>query len=165
MLQGKTQEDDHLQISGEDEKIGHPYFNLTCGEVCYVCDLNIGVPGIYKRIKTMKRQTYPSCGYRGCKFYKGFRKPAGIFFKGFIAMVEIHGLLCVTMSYVLAFMERTSIAEQLSSAVISEIIAPVVVLGATKTIENIFEKNILTFSTPTNFYEESEEIQDERDNI
>ena len=105
----------------------------------------------------MRRQNYPSCGYRGCKYYKGYRKPAGIFFKAFIVAVELHGLVCVTASYILAFLERTSIAEQLSSAVISEIIAPVVVLGATKTIENIFEKNILTFSTPTNFYEAEEE--------
>ena len=86
-----------------------------------------------------------------------------MFFKAFIVAVELHGLLCVTMSYILAFLERTSIAEQLSSAVISEIIAPVVVLGFTKTIENIFEKNILTFSTPTNFYEEeSEDNKDAR---
>ena len=77
-----------------------------------------------------------------------------MFFKWFIAAVEIHGLMCVTMSYILAFLERTTIAEQLSSAVISEIIAPVVVLGATKTIENIFEKNILKFSTPVSFYDD-----------
>ena len=109
----------------------------------------------------MKRQAYPSCAYRGCKYYKGHKRPAGIFFKAFLAVVEIHGLLCVTMSYILAFLERTSIAEQLSSAVISEIIAPVVVLGATKTIENIFEKNILTFSTPTKIYEEREVNEDE----
>ena len=83
-----------------------------------------------------------------------------MFFKCFIAMVECHGLLCVTMSYILAFMERTSVAEQLSIAVISEIIAPVVVLGATKTIENIFEKNILTFSTPLKYYEDSEDADD-----
>ena len=118
----------------------------------------------------MRRQNYPSCGYRGCKYYKGYRKPAGIFFKAFIVAVELHGLVCVTASYILAFLERTSIAEQLSSAVISEIIAPVVVLGATKTIENIFEKNILTFSTPTNFYEteegeNEEDPEDERDNF
>ena len=80
-----------------------------------------------------------------------------MFFKWFIAAVEFHGLICVTMSYILAFMERTSIAEQLSSAVISEIIAPVVVLGATKTIENIFEKNVLAFSTPKDFFDEGGE--------
>lgn len=109
----------------------------------------------------MKRQNYPSCAYRGCKYFKNYKRPTGVFFKGFLVGVEIHGLLCVTMSYILAFLERTSIAEQLSSAVISEIIAPVVVLGATKTIENIFEKNILTFSTPTNIYKEREVNEDE----
>lgn len=105
------------------------------------------------------RQHYPACGYRQCKFFKK-NKGKGLFFKWFIAAVEIHGLLCVTMSYILAFMERTSIAEQLSSAVISEIIAPVVVLGATKTIENIFEKNVLAFSTPTSFWDEEEKTDD-----
>lgn len=100
------------------------------------------------------RQDYPACNYRRCKYFKGYSRPKGMFFKWFIAAVEIHGLLCVTMSYILAFMERTSIAENLSSAVISEIIAPVVVLGATKTIENIFEKNVTKFSTPVTFFDD-----------
>lgn len=109
----------------------------------------------------MNRQNYPDCRYRQCKYFKNFKKPKGLFFKWFVVAVEIHGLLCVTMSYILAFMERTSIAEQLSAAVISEIIAPVVVLGATKTIENIFEKNVLAFSTPKDFWSnENDEYTD-----
>lgn len=100
----------------------------------------------------MNRQNYPDCRYRQCKYYKDRKKPQGLFFKWFVVAVELHGLLCVTMSYILAFMDHTSIAEQLSAAVISEIIAPVVVLGATKTVENIFEKNVLAFSTPKDFW-------------
>ncbi len=56
----------------------------------------------------------------------------------------------MSMSYILAWMEHTQVVESVSSTIITEIVAPVVVYGATKTIENIFEKNRLKFSEPIN---------------
>ena len=38
--------------------------------------------------------------------------------------------------------------EIVSSTIITEIVAPVIIYGFTKTVENIFQKNELTFSTP-----------------
>ncbi len=54
------------------------------------------------------------------------------------------------MSYVLAWMEHSQVVEGVSSTIITEIVAPIIVYGATKTIENIFEKNRLKFSEPIN---------------
>ena len=45
-------------------------------------------------------------------------------------------------------MEHTQVVESVSSTIITEIVAPIVIYGATKTIENIFEKNKLRFSEP-----------------
>lgn len=52
------------------------------------------------------------------------------------------------MSYILAWMEHTQVVESVSSTIITEIVAPIVVYGFTKTVENIFEKNRLKFSEP-----------------
>ncbi|MCM1387337.1 MAG: hypothetical protein NC231_08425 [Bacillus sp. (in: Bacteria)] len=52
------------------------------------------------------------------------------------------------MSYVLAWREHSQIAEGVSSTIITEIVAPILVYGFTKTVENIFEKNRLAFSEP-----------------
>lgn len=52
------------------------------------------------------------------------------------------------MSYALAWMEHTQVVEGVSSTIITEIVAPIVVYGFTKTVENIFEKNRLRFSEP-----------------
>lgn len=57
-------------------------------------------------------------------------------------------MICVSMSYILAWMEHTQVVESVSSTIITEIVAPIVIYGATKTIENIFEKNKLRFSEP-----------------
>ena len=57
-------------------------------------------------------------------------------------------MICVSMSYALAWMEHTQVVEIVSSTIITEIVAPVIIYGFTKTVENIFQKNELTFSTP-----------------
>lgn len=95
--------------------------------------------------------------YRGCtkcsyyKFYlrsKNRKKSGGWFFKWLVVLIVAHGMGCVSMSYALAWMEHTQVVEGVSSTIITEIVAPIVVYGATKTIENIFEKNKLKFSEP-----------------
>lgn len=63
-------------------------------------------------------------------------------------VVVIHGLLCVTMSYIMAWAGIADTLENLSSTLVSEVIAPLTIYGSTKTIENIFQKNRLSFSEP-----------------
>lgn len=95
---------------------------------------------------------FRSC--KKCTYYKGYSrmtkkgKRTGVFFKGLVSMVVLHGMSCVTMSYLLAWMEHTQVVETVSSTIITEIVAPIVVYGFTKTVENIFEKNRLAFSEP-----------------
>lgn len=93
------------------------------------------------------------CKKYKCEYYKDYlrtkkKRKAGIFFKLLTAAVIIHGMICVSMSYVLAWIERTNVVEGVSTTIITEIIAPIIVYGITKTIENIFEKNRLSFSEP-----------------
>ena len=98
------------------------------------------------------RPSYKVC--RECTYYKFYlktkrkKKAGGRFFKWLVSLVVLHGMGCVSMSYVLAWIERTQVVEGVSSTIITEIVAPVIVYGATKTIENIFEKNRLKFSEP-----------------
>lgn len=93
-------------------------------------------------------------GCRECSYYKFYlrsknrKKSGGLFFKLLISLVVLHGMVCVSMSYALAWMEHTQVVEGVSSTIITEIVAPIVVYGATKTIENVFEKNRLKFSEP-----------------
>ncbi len=100
------------------------------------------------------RPAYREC--RKCSYYKFYlsskrrKKHGGRFFKWLVSLVVLHGMICVSMSYVLAWMEHTQVVEGVSSTIITEIVAPIVVYGATKTIENIFEKNKLKFSEPIN---------------
>lgn len=63
------------------------------------------------------------------------------FMKVIIFIVVMHGLSMVTLSYILAFMDKVQIAESLSQTVVTEIIAPVTVYGITKTIENVSKYN------------------------
>lgn len=56
-------------------------------------------------------------------------------------VVVIHGLLCVTCSYIMAWAGISDTLETLSGTLVSEVIAPITIYGITKTIENIFEKN------------------------
>lgn len=98
------------------------------------------------------RPIYRKC--RKCIYHKNYlkekrrKKIGGRFFKWLVSLVVLHGMICVSMSYVLAWMEHTQVVEGVSSTIITEIVAPIVVYGATKTIENVFEKNRLKFSEP-----------------
>ncbi|MBR1892506.1 MAG: hypothetical protein IJ815_03110 [Lachnospiraceae bacterium] len=95
-----------------------------------------------------KRMKYKGCSR--CDYYKDSirKKKTGAFFKTLICVIEAHGLVCVSMSYVLAWLEHTQVVEAVSQTIVTEIIAPVIVYGITKTVENIFEKNKLSFSEP-----------------
>lgn len=64
-----------------------------------------------------------------------------IFLKILVITIIVHGMLCVTCSYVMAWMGKENVLETLSSTIIGEIVAPLVVYGVSKTVENIFEKN------------------------
>ena len=100
------------------------------------------------------RPSYRVCSK--CTYYKNYlkakrkKKPGGRFFKWLVSLVVLHGMVCVSMSYILAWMEHSQVVEGVSSTIITEIVASIVVYGATKTIENIFEKNRLKFSEPIN---------------
>ena len=63
------------------------------------------------------------------------------FMKVVTFMIVFHGLTMVTLSYILAFMDKIQIAESLSQTVVTEIIAPFTVYGITKTIENVSKYN------------------------
>ena len=72
------------------------------------------------------------------------------FIKIITIIIISHGLICITMSYILAWMGKTDVLETLSGVLASEIVAPVITYGTTKTIENIFEKNKTKWSEPIN---------------
>lgn len=102
--------------------------------------------------KGRDRPAFREC--RECRYYVAYRKAkrkkrtGGRFFKLLVSLVILHGTVCVSMSYALAWMEHTQVVEGVSSTIITEIVAPIVVYGFTKTVENIFEKNRLRFSEP-----------------
>lgn len=62
-------------------------------------------------------------------------------------IVIIHGMINVDLSYLLAFLDKEPIVE-VSVAIITEIVAPILVYLVTNLIANIFEKNELSFSKP-----------------
>ena len=106
---------------------------------------------------------------RECRYFQGYyafkkrerKRKAGRFFKWLTGLVVGHGMICVSMSYILAWTEHTQVVEGVSTTIVTEIIAPVIVYGATKTIENIFQKNRLSFSTPL---EAEEKVDNKVDN-
>lgn len=67
--------------------------------------------------------------------------------KAATAIVIGHGLVMVTMSYVLAWFEKDAVVD-VSVTLITEIVAPLCLYLVTNCILNIFEKNKLSFSTP-----------------
>lgn len=64
-------------------------------------------------------------------------------------IVVLHGMLMVTLSYVLSWFGRDPIVD-VSRTEITEIVAPVVLYLLTNMVANIFEKNKLSFSEPIN---------------
>ncbi len=67
--------------------------------------------------------------------------------KAATSLVLGHGLVMVTMSYVLAWFEKDAVVD-VSTTLITEIVAPLCLYIGTNCIMNIFEKNELSFSRP-----------------
>lgn len=63
--------------------------------------------------------------------------------------VLIHGMILTSCSYILASIGMDPVVD-VSSTIVREIVAPLVVYLGTNTIMNIFEKNKLSFSIPLN---------------
>lgn len=80
---------------------------------------------------------------------KSSRKKVKIdtYVKAATTIVLGHGLIMVTMSYVLAWFEKDAVVD-VSTTLITEIVAPLCLYMGTNTIMNIFEKNKLSFSVP-----------------
>lgn len=68
--------------------------------------------------------------------------------KAILLLIELHGMACVTASYVLAFINHMTVVENLSITIVGQIIAPLICYLTGSVISNVFEKNQLTFSTP-----------------
>lgn len=114
-----------------------------------------------KRKGQIRLRECRKCRYRRTAFKR--RKGRGNFFKVLVSAVILHGMICVSMSYALAWQEHSQVVEGVSSTIITEIVAPVIIYGFTKTVENIFQKNKLSFSEPIKNkisaeVEESEEL-------
>ena len=67
--------------------------------------------------------------------------------KAATSIVLSHGLIMVTMSYVLAWFEKDAVVD-VSTTLITEIVAPLCLYMGTNCIMNVFEKNELSFSKP-----------------
>ncbi|GEM_PF-881502 len=84
------------------------------------------------------------------------------FVKAATTAVLMHGLVMVTMSYVLAWFEKDTVVD-VSTTLITEIVAPLCLYMGTNCIMNIFEKNKLSFSTPIQMQEIVNEMQTKTD--
>lgn len=69
------------------------------------------------------------------------------FTKGITLLIVIHGLLMITASYLLAFLGREPVSD-VSTTLVTQVVAPTLVYLITNCIGNIFEKNELIFSSP-----------------
>lgn len=63
--------------------------------------------------------------------------------------VLAHGMILTSCSYILSWVGMDPVVD-VSSTIVKEIVAPLVVYLGTNTIMNIFEKNKLSFSVPIN---------------
>lgn len=63
--------------------------------------------------------------------------------------VLTHGMILTSCSYILAWIGMDPVVD-VSSTIVKEIVAPLIVYLGTNTIMNIFEKNKLSFSVPLN---------------
>ena len=88
---------------------------------------------------------------RGEKNRKRKRKRITLdtFAKLIVSLVMAHGMILTTLSYILSFWGLDPVVD-VSSTIVREIVAPVIVYLATNMIMNIFEKNKLAFSVPIN---------------
>ena len=75
-------------------------------------------------------------------------KKPGIFWKILLILIMLHGMACVTLSYILAWTGHDQTVEMVSQTLVTEVLAPFIAGMISKTIENVFEKNKLAFSEP-----------------
>lgn len=76
------------------------------------------------------------------------KKPAiNTYTKLLVSLVVVHGMVMTTLSYILSAFGHDPV-QNVSVAIITEIIAPVVTFLVTNVVQNIFEHNKLSFSTP-----------------
>ena len=64
-----------------------------------------------------------------------------------VSLIILHGFINIDLSYILAFLGRETVSD-VSTVLVSEVVAPVVTYLACNLIANIFEKNKLSFSVP-----------------
>lgn len=62
-------------------------------------------------------------------------------------VVIVHGMILTTLSYLLACFDKDPVVD-VSTTIVREIVAPLIMYLATNTIMNIFEKNKMSFSVP-----------------
>lgn len=77
--------------------------------------------------------------------------------------VVVHGMILTSCSYILAYMGMDPVVD-VSSTIVREIVAPLVVYLGTNTVMNIFEKNKLSFSVPLNTELINKETQKQNSN-
>lgn len=75
------------------------------------------------------------------KAYENFARTLQTTTKQLVWWFAIHGTIWIYLSYILAFMNRTSIAETLSSTVCQVIIGSMIGYIVSKTVENVFKFN------------------------
>ncbi len=84
--------------------------------------------------------------------------------KAATSLVLGHGLIMVTMSYVLAWFEKDAVVD-VSVTLITEIVAPLCLYMGTNCIMNIFEKNELSFSKPIQMRKYQEALNEVQTNV
>lgn len=99
-----------------------------------------------RRLKRRAAEREKQSGKAGKK-KTGKKVKIDTYVKAATSVVLAHGLIMVTMSYVLAWFEKDTVVD-VSTTLITEIVAPLCLYIGTNCIMNIFEKNELSFSKP-----------------
>ena len=108
--------------------------------------LLIGISEWQRKKRRRKREAEKQSG-KSPERKAGKRVKIDTFVKAATSIVLAHGLVMVTMSYVLAWFEKDAVVD-VSTTLITDIVAPLCLYMGTNCIMNIFEKNKLSFSEP-----------------
>ncbi len=100
-----------------------------------------------RKRRRMKRKTLEEKSGKIKKESRIKKVKIDTYVKAATSLVLGHGLIMVTMSYVLAWFEKDAVVD-VSTTLITEIVAPLCLYMGTNCIMNIFEKNELSFSKP-----------------
>lgn len=73
-------------------------------------------------------------------------------------LIVCHGMLMITASYILSYLNREPVSD-VSTVLVTQVMAPTLTYLITNCIGNIFEKNELTFSKPIKQDENSEIVR------